>query len=149
PVLQAGASAGAVTVQVREFGIRLSFLPQITANGTVKLHVKPEVSAIDPANGVTLSGFRIPALSTRRIETDVELAEGQSFVIAGLLDQRVLENLSRVPGLAHIPVLGALFRSRSLTKSRSELIVVVTPETVSPLGSPPPIPGMPAPFLPP
>ena len=115
----------------------------------MKLHVKPEVSAIDPANGVTLSGFRIPALSTRRIETDVELAEGQSFVIAGLLDQRVLENLSRLPGLAHIPVLGALFRSRSLTKSRTELIVVVTPETALPLAGAPPGPSMPAAFLPP
>ena len=87
-------------MQFREFGIRLSFLPQMTANRHVKLHVKPEVSTIDPANGVTVSGFRIPALSTRRIETDIELAEGQSFVIAGLLDDRVVENLSHLPGLA-------------------------------------------------
>jgi pilus assembly protein CpaC len=149
PIVQGGATAGAVTVQFREFGIRLSFLPQITGNGTVKLHVKPEVSAIDPANGVTVSGFRIPALSTRRIETDVELSEGQSFVIAGLLDQRVLENLSSVPGLAHIPVLGALFRSRSLTKARTELIVIVTPETALPLATAPSGPPMPVPFLPP
>ena len=113
----------------------------------MKLHVKPEVSSIDPANGVTVSGFRIPALSTRRIETDVELAHGQSFVIAGLLDERVIENLSRLPGLANIPVLGVLFRSRSQTKSKTELVVVVTPEIASPLHGPAPRPPMPEPFL--
>jgi pilus assembly protein CpaC len=149
PITQGGATAGAVTVQFREFGIRLSFLPQVTANGTVKLHVKPEVSTIDPANGVTVSGFRIPALSTRRIETDVELAQGQSFVIAGLLDDRVIENLSQLPGLAHIPIFGALFRSRAVTKARTELIVVVTPEAALPVGSAPPGPAMPVGFLPP
>ena len=128
PIVQSGASAGAVTVQFREFGIRLSFLPRLTANRTIKLHVKPEVSTIDSANGVTVSGFRIPALSTRRIETDIELAEGQSFVIAGLMDDRVIENLSHLPGLSRIPVLGVLFRSRSQTKAKTELVVVVTPE---------------------
>lgn len=107
PVLQGGAAAGAVTVQFREFGIRLSFLPVITSRGTIKLHVKPEVSAIDLANGVVFSGFTIPALSTRRVETDIELAEGQSFVIAGLLDDRVTANMARIPGLSHLPILGA------------------------------------------
>jgi pilus assembly protein CpaC len=147
PVAQGGAAAGAITVQYREFGIRLTFLPQVTANHTIRLHVKPEVSSIDPSNGVTLSGFRIPALSTRRIETDVELADGQSFVIAGLLDRRVTEGLSRIPGLAHIPIFGALFRSRAQTKTRDELVVVVTPEAAAPSGDPPPLPEMPAPFL--
>jgi pilus assembly protein CpaC len=147
PVLQSGASAGAVTVQFREFGIRLSFLPEITPNQTLKLHVKPEVSSIDPSNGVTVSGFRIPALSTRRIETDVELAQGQSFVIAGLLDQRVVRDLSKVPGLGDIPVLGWLFRSHSLTKSKTELVVVVTPEFALPVSGKAPGPPMPEPFL--
>ena len=147
PIVQAGSSAGAITVQFHEFGIRLTFLPEITPNQSIKLHVKPEVSSIDPANGVTVSGFRIPALSTRRIETDVELAHGQSFVIAGLLDERVIENLSRLPGLANIPVLGVLFRSRSQTKSKTELVVVVTPEIASPLHGPAPQPPMPEPFL--
>jgi pilus assembly protein CpaC len=128
PILQSGASAGAVTIMFREFGVRLAFLPQVTTHGTIKLHVKPEVSTIDPAGGVTVSGFRIPALSTRRIETDIELAEGQSFVIAGLLDDRTTETLSRLPGLANLPVFGVLFRSRSKTKSKTELMVVVTPE---------------------
>ena len=120
----------------------------MTANHTVKLHVKPEVSTVDPANGVTVSGFRIPALATRRIETDIELAEGQSFVIAGLLDDRVVENLSHLPGLSGIPVFGMLFRSRSVTKSKTELVVVVTPEPAAPIAAPPAGPAMPVPFLP-
>jgi pilus assembly protein CpaC len=148
PIIQAGATAGAVTVQFREFGIRLSFVPRVTAEGTIKLHVKPEVSTIDPANGVTVSGFRIPALSTRRIETDIELGEGQSFAIAGLIDDRVIENLSRIPGLANLPVLGTLFRSRSQTKAKTELVVVVTPAFARATGSAPGGPQMPLEFLP-
>ena len=133
PVVQGGGNAGAVTIQFREFGIRLNFLPQVTANDTIKLHVRPEVSSLDFANAVTLAGFTIPALSTRRVETDIELAAGQSFVIAGLLDRRVTENLTRVPGLASIPLLGNIFKSRSITKGNSELLVLVTPEFTAPL----------------
>jgi pilus assembly protein CpaC len=147
PVVQGGASAGGITIQFREFGIRLAFLSQITPNRTLRLHVKPEVSSIDPANGVTVSGFRVPALATRRIETDVELSEGQSFVIAGLLDERVTRSLSRMPGLASIPLLGALFRSRSLSKARTELVVVVTPEAAWPSDKAAPLPAMPLPFM--
>ncbi len=147
PVAQTGANAGAITVIFREYGIRLSFLPQVTSNGTIRMHVKPEVSNIDAANGVTVSGLTIPALSTRRMETDIELGEGQSFVIGGLIDDRAIENLSQVPGLSHIPVLGSLFKSRSLSKTKTELVVVVTPETAAPLTGPPPAPPMPVPFL--
>lgn len=147
PVAQAGASTGAITVQFREFGIRLSFLPQVTSHNTIRLHVKPEFSTIDSANGITVSGFNIPALSTRRVETDIELSEGQSFVIGGLIDDRVIENLSQVPGLSHIPILGALFKSRSETKSKTELIVVVTPEAAAPVAGPVPGPPAPRPFL--
>ncbi|MBI2679450.1 MAG: pilus assembly protein N-terminal domain-containing protein [Candidatus Solibacter usitatus] len=132
PILQGGASAGAITVQFREYGIRVSFLPLITPHHTIRMHVKPEVSTIDVANGVVFSGFTIPALATRRIETDVELGEGQSFVIGGLLDQRVTESLSRLPGLSSIPILGALFKSRSINKNKTELIVMVTPELITP-----------------
>lgn len=128
PVVQGGGNAGAVTIQFREFGIRLNFLPTVTINDTIKLHVRPEVSSLDYANAVTLAGFTIPALSTRRVETDVELSTGQSFVIAGLLDQRVTENLTRIPGLASIPLLGNIFKSRSVNKNNSELVVLVTPE---------------------
>jgi len=148
PVTQSGANTGAISVQFRDYGIKLSFLPAITIHGTIRMHVKPEVSSIDAANGVTVSGLNIPALSTRRMETDIELGEGQSFVIGGLIDDRVIENLSQVPGLAHLPILGALFKSRSLTKSKTELIVVVTPEVISgAAGAVWDIP-MPLPFLP-
>jgi pilus assembly protein CpaC len=132
PITQAGANSGAISVQFREYGIKLTFLPQVTGHGTIRLHVKPEVSSIDAANGVTVSGLNIPALTTRRIETDIELGAGQSFVIGGLIDDRVIENLSQVPGLSHLPILGALFKSRQLTKSKTELIVVVTPEQATP-----------------
>ena len=145
PVAQGGATAGAITVVYKEFGIRLSFLPQITPHHTIRLHVKPEVSSLDFASGVTLSGFKIPALTARRLETDLELGEGQSFIIAGLIDDRVTENLSQVPGLAQIPVLGALFKSRSISKTKTELIVMVTPETARPGAGPQP--AMPQPFL--
>jgi pilus assembly protein CpaC len=150
PVPQSGASAGAITVQFREFGIRLSFTPTTTQAGTIKLHVQPEVSTIDTSNGIVLSGFNIPALSTRKIETEVELSMGQSFVIAGLVDDRVTQNLSKVPGIGDIPVLGALFRSHSRTRSKTELVIVVTPEIRAPLdvGATAPLPPMPEPFLP-
>jgi len=128
PVIQGGSNAGAVTIQFREFGIKLNFLPVLTATNTIKLHVRPEVSSLDFANALTLSGFTIPALSTRRVETDIELMGGQSFVIAGLLDQRVTENFLRIPGLSNIPLLGHFFKSRTVNKNNSELLVLVTPE---------------------
>ncbi|MBI3681854.1 MAG: pilus assembly protein N-terminal domain-containing protein [Acidobacteria bacterium] len=150
PVLQGGANAGAVTIQFREFGIRLNFNPQITANKTIKMHVRPEVSTIDLANAVTFSGFTIPALSTRKVETDVELGEGQSFVIGGLLDDRVNDSFSKIPGLASIPILGVLFKSRSENKTKTELVVMVTPEVTMPLQitDPKPLPTFPREFLP-
>ena len=92
-------------------------------------------SSLDFANSLTISGFTIPALSTRRVETDVELAAGQSFVIAGLLDQRVTENLAKIPGLASIPLLGNLFKTRIENRNNSELLVLVTPEFPSPLAA--------------
>lgn len=149
PVLQGGSNAGAVTIQFREFGIRLTFLPVATPNGTIKMYVKPEVSTIDVANGVVISGFTIPALATRRMETNIELGLGQSFVIAGLLDDRATENLSRIPGLSHIPILGALFKSKAETKTKTELMVMVTPEIAYPLlpTDPKPMPVMPKRFL--
>lgn len=149
PIVQGGATSGAITVQFREFGIRLNFLPRVTANDTIKLHVKPEVSTIDMANAVVISGFNIPALATRKMETDIELREGQSFVIAGLLDDRVLANLAKIPGLANIPLIGALFKSRNIVKSKTELVVIVTPESTFPLepGERKPIPVMPEKFL--
>jgi pilus assembly protein CpaC len=149
PILQGGGNAGAVTIQFREFGIRLTFNPQVTENGTIKMYVKPEVSTIDLANAVSLSGFLIPALATRRMETNVELGPGQSFVIGGLIDDRVQETMSKIPGLASIPLLGALFKSREERKNKTELIVMVTPEVTKPLqpGEAAPMPAMPREFM--
>lgn len=133
PILQGGANSGAVTVQFREFGIRLRFTPVITENKTIKLHIAQEVSTLDASNGVTLSGFRIPALATRRAETNVELAEGQSFVVAGLLDNRETESFSQMPIIGSIPILGSLFKSKRESKNRTDLILLVTPEITNPL----------------
>jgi pilus assembly protein CpaC len=150
PILQGGGNAGAITIQFREYGIRLTFLPFITANGTIKMHIKQELSTIDLTNAVVLSGFTIPALSTRKTETDIELGEGQSFAIAGLIDERVTNQLSKIPGLANIPILGALFKSNNKQKSKTELIVLVTPESIMPYlkNEPKPEIKMPEPNLP-
>ncbi len=151
PVVQGGQNIGAVTIQFREFGIRLSFLPAVTPHRTIKMMVRPEVSTIDMANALVFQGFTIPALATRRMETHVELGPGQSFVIAGLIDDRVTETLAKIPGLADIPVLGALFKSRQRNRSKTELVVIVSPEITRPLEAGQPLPGpeMPRPFLPP
>jgi pilus assembly protein CpaC len=133
PVVQGGVNAGAVTIVFKEYGIRLTFLPSITERGTIHMHVKPEVSTIDLTNAVEYNGFTIPALETRRVETDIELGAGQSFAVAGLIDDRVTANFSKIPGLAQIPILGTLFKSRQDQKSKTELIVMVTPEITAPV----------------
>src|SRR5579863_241264 len=134
PVLQGGGSAGAVTVQFKEFGIRLRFTPVVTGNGTIKLHLTQEVSTIDAANGVTFNGFVIPAIATRRTESDVELGDGQSFAVSGLLDNRDTESFNKLPFLSSIPVLGTLFKSKNVNKTRTELVLLVTPQVTMPLG---------------
>ena len=149
PIVQGGTSVGAVTIMFKEFGIRLNFLPTVTAHKTIRMHIRPEVSTIDLANAVSLSGFTIPALASRRMETDIELGEGQSFVIGGLLDARVTETLFKIPGLANIPILGVLFKSRQENKTSTELIVLVTPEITTPLARSDarPMPAMPKEFM--
>jgi pilus assembly protein CpaC len=149
PVLQGGANSGAVTIQFREFGVRLTFTPTITGNNNIRLHVKPEVSALDYSNALSFNGFTIPALSSRKMETNVELGEGQSFVIGGLIDNQITETISRIPGLSSLPILGNLFKSKSISKSDTELIVLVTPEITMPLqpGDVKPSVPMPHPFL--
>jgi len=144
-----GGGLGAVTIMFREFGVRINFTPVITPRGTIRLQVTPEVSSLDFANGLVFQGFNIPALSTRRVKTEIELEDGQSFVIGGLLDNRLTETLSRIPGLASIPLLGKLFQSRSVSKNNTELLVIVTPELVRPIpkGQAVPEVKMPKPFL--
>jgi pilus assembly protein CpaC len=150
PTLQGGGSGvGQVTIQFKEFGIRLNFTPTITPRGTIRLSVNPEVSSLDYANALTVSGFTIPGLSSRKVQTEIELESGQSFVIAGLLNNQVTEQLSRMPGFADIPLLGKLFQSRTVNKNNSELLIMVTPELVRPLAAGVKTPDLnrPAPFL--
>jgi pilus assembly protein CpaC len=149
PTLQGGANSGAVTVQFREFGIRIKFLPQLTTNKTIKMHVFQEVSTIDAANGVVLNGFTIPALATRRAETDVELQEGQSFVVAGLVDNREQDSFSKIPVLSSLPIFGAMFKVKDEKKNRTDLVMMVTPEITQALtaSDPKPVPAFPRDFL--
>ena len=150
PVVQ-GSSTGAtsITIQFRPFGVRLAFTPKVNVDGTIELNVSPEVSALDYTNAVSISGYTIPAISTKHINTQVVLRSGQSFAISGLLDRRTTDALSRTPGIASIPFLGYLFRSKGVNLSTSELIVVVTPTLVDPLtsGSTPAEPAPVRPFL--
>ena len=146
PTLQGGGGGvGQVTIQFREYGIRIHFLPIVTPRGTIRLHVTPEVSSLDYANSLSVSGFTVPALATRRIDTEVELESGQSFAIAGLLDNNTTESLSKIPGLSSIPLFGKLFETRSVTKNNSELLVIVTPELVAPIAEGQALPDLPRP----
>ncbi len=137
PTLTSSSTGGAispvVTVQFKKFGIQLGFTPTVMPSGAIRLQVRPEVSALDFANSVTLQGFQIPAISTRRAETEVVLRDGESFAIAGLIDNRVIQTLSRVRGIGDIPIIGQLFRSRSTKRSTDELLVVITPRFVVPV----------------
>ncbi|MFB3826740.1 MAG: pilus assembly protein N-terminal domain-containing protein [Bryobacteraceae bacterium] len=150
PTLQGGgAGLGAVTISFREFGVRINFLPLITPRGTIRLKVQPEVSSLDFANGLVFQGFNIPALATRRVTTEVELEDRQSFAIAGLLDNRTIETLNKIPGISDIPLIGKLFQSQSISRNNSELLIVITPELVRPIpkGQPTPQVDFPLPFL--
>ncbi len=133
PVVQSSLTPGALTIEYRPFGIQLRFTPEITPRGTIRLSVTPEVSTVDFSNAVSVAGTTVPGFTTRRVQTEVELESGQSFVIAGLLDNTTTETLSKIPGLASLPILGKLFQSRSKSKSNSELLVIVTPELVRPI----------------
>jgi pilus assembly protein CpaC len=138
-----------VTIQFREFGVRLTFTPTITPRGTIHLEVAPEVSALDFTNGLSVSGFIVPALTTRKLDTQVELREGQSFAIGGLLDNRTTNTLEKMPFIGDIPILGKLFQSKSVTRQNTELIVIVTPELVRPVPAGQPVFELkyPTPFL--
>jgi len=147
PIVQPGQGFTAVTISFKEFGVKLEFTPVIMPNGNIHLTVAPEVSTLDFADALTISGFTIPALSTRKAETEFELRDGQSFVIAGLIDNRVTDIWNKVPGLGDIPILGAFFKSKSIQKSNSELMVLCTVHRVSPNAETPPGPKDPEPFI--
>jgi pilus assembly protein CpaC len=150
PVFQGTTSGGgSITIQFKEYGVRLDFIPTITPNGNIRLQVAPEVSALDYSNSVTISGFSVPALTVRRVETEVELQDGQSFAIGGLLDRSVTKTLSKIPFIGDVPILGKLFQSKSVTQNNTELIVIVTPQIIRPLplGAPPMDLHYPLPFM--
>jgi len=150
PVVQGtGMGGNTITIMWREFGVRLNFTPTIMPNGTIRLKVAPEVSSLDYNNAVVIGGFTIPAINTRKVQSEIQLESGQSFAIAGLLDNRTQDIMSKVPGLGDIPVIGKLFQSRSKSKNNSELLVIVTPELVRPIPAGQTLPGvtLPEPFL--
>jgi pilus assembly protein CpaC len=150
PVVQ-GSSGGttSITIQFRSYGVKLEFTPIVNDDGTIQLKVMPEVSALDFTNAVTISGYTIPAIATRRADTQVELRDGQSFAISGLLDHRTTDILSKMPGIGDVPVLGQLFRSKNISHSTVELVVIVTPTVVDPLTdtTTPSQPKLPVPLL--
>lgn len=133
PVVQGGQNNGAVSVQFKEYGVRLTFKPTIIDEDHIRLELEPEVSTIDFANGVRFNGFVVPALRTRRAKTGVELRDGQSFALAGLLDNSETESISKIPGIGDIPVLGNLFKSKQFQKQESELMFIVTADLVKPV----------------
>ena len=153
PVVQGGAAGtpATVTIEFKEYGIRLNFIPTIMPNGNIRLQVAPEVSTLDFANGIELNGFDVPGIDTRKVNTEVSLADGQSFVIGGLLDNRDTEAFNKIPFLGDIPILGKFFQSTQVTKTNTELMVLVTPEIVAPIQAGVGLPALkyPGKFLPP
>ncbi|HLG57319.1 MAG TPA: pilus assembly protein N-terminal domain-containing protein [Vicinamibacterales bacterium] len=148
PIAQGSGANLAISVQYKEYGVRLNFTP--TVNGDrVHLKVKPEVSTLDFGNSVVMNGFRIPALSTRRTETEIELRNGQTFAIAGLLSNQMQSTMQKIPGIGDIPILGLLFRSKAAQKNQTELVVMITPEILPPdsPGVTPNLPRMPETFM--
>jgi len=135
PVLQGGGSGSgmALTVEFKEYGVRLNFKPTILDEDHIRLELEPEVSTIDFANGVKFNGFLIPGLRTRRAKTGVELRDGQSFALAGLLDNSETKSFSRIPVVSDIPVIGNLFKSKSFQKNETELMFIVTAQLVKPV----------------
>jgi pilus assembly protein CpaC len=148
PIVQPSQGFTSISIQFKPFGVRLDFTGTISNDNVIRLHVAPEVSTLDFSNGLTISGFSIPAISTRRAETEVELRDGQSFGIAGLMDHRAQAQLSKVPGIADVPVLGQLFRSRTINRSNTELMVLVTPHIVDPVHTQVAAPVEPKPAIP-
>ena len=136
PVVQPGGGAGSaasVTIQFRPYGVKVEFTPTVNPDGSIHLKLAPEVSALDYGNSVSVSGFTIPALSTRRAETEVEILDGETFVVSGLLDHRTTELVSKIPGIGDVPILGGLFRSKNFNHSVVELVILVTASVVDPL----------------
>ena len=143
PVSQGGSTAGAVTIQYKEFGVRLNISPTILANHRIAMKVAPEVSDLDFSSGIQVSGVSVPSLTVRRTDTMVELGDGESFVISGLVSSNLINSVSKVPGLGDLPILGAFFKSTSIRREDKELVMVVTPHLVRPLARDAKLPRLP------
>jgi pilus assembly protein CpaC len=133
PVVQSSGDRSTVTIVFKEYGVRLNFKPVVIDEDHIRLELEPEVSTLDFANGVKFDGFLVPGLRTRRAKTGIELRDGQSFALAGLLDNSETQTMSRVPGIGDIPVLGNLFRSKQFQKNETELMFIVTAQVVKPV----------------
>ncbi len=151
PVVQGGGDRNSVTIQFKEFGVRLNFTPTIVGDDLVKVKVRPEVSSLDFANALTIEGFRVPAISTRRTETEVELQDGQTFAIAGLMNNTLTSQMQKIPGIGDIPILGLLFKSKAAQKNQTELVVMITPQILrrGSTGVSPKLPDLVEPYMPP
>jgi pilus assembly protein CpaC len=136
PAVQGGGAGNAVSIVFKEFGIRLKFTPTITRGGSIRLKVAPEVSALDFSNPLVFGGFTIPSLLSRRTETEVEMKNGQYLAIAGLVDNTMTDNSTKIPLLGDIPILGQFFRSKDARQRRTELLVLISPKLVLPSDSP-------------
>jgi pilus assembly protein CpaC len=151
PVVQGTTGGTSISILFKEYGVRLNFIPTITPRGTIRLQVAPEVSALDFTNALELSGFTVPGITSRKMKTEVELNDGQTFVLGGLLDNRETETFEKIPFIGDIPILGKFFQSSTKTRTNTELIVTVTPEIVAPMQAGSPLPELkyPVKFLPP
>jgi pilus assembly protein CpaC len=151
PVVQGGSgtTGPTITITFKEYGVRLNFIPTITPRGTIHLQVAPEVSSLDFTNAVQIDGYQIPAISIRKVKSEIELSEGQSFAIGGLLDNRETQTMQKIPFISSVPILGKFFQSITRTKTNTELIVIVTPEIVQPIPAGAPVPKLkyPEPFM--
>jgi pilus assembly protein CpaC len=136
PVVEGTSGGSSVSVQFMPYGVSLSFLPVVLADGTIRLHVAPQVSALDYTNEVSIDGTEEPAISTRQAETDIELRDGQTFALSGLLDKTITDQFESMPFFSSIPIIGALFRSKSTSHSNTELLVIVTPHIIDEVSHP-------------
>jgi pilus assembly protein CpaC len=130
PIVQPSNGGSSVTIMFKEFGVRLNFTPTVLGGDLIHLKVRPEVSALDFSNAIELEGFRIPALSTRRTETEIELRDGQTFAIAGLMNNTLTSSMGKIPGIGDVPILGWLFKSKQYQKNQTELVVMITPQII-------------------
>jgi pilus assembly protein CpaC len=133
PVLIPGGSLGNTTVDFKPFGVKLNVTPTVEDNGMIQLKVAPEVSELDPKDGISFQGFQIPALTTRRASTQIELRDGESFAIAGMFQRNYQTTINQIPGASNLPVLGALFRSSDWQRNETELVIIVTPHLTTPV----------------